>query len=79
LAASLCCVFNADHDEEGITVPDSSSLAFTNQAAIMAGLDGTLIYLLTHEILSTTQDTLAGLKKGRDTERNEQTALTSPP
>jgi len=45
----------------------------------MAGLDGTLSYLLTHEILSTTQDTLTGLKKGRDTERNEQTALTSPP
>jgi len=48
-------------------------------AAIVAGgLGGILCFLLTHEILSTRQYMLAGLKKVRDTDRRELTAVPSP-
>ena len=55
-------------------VPDSPSLAFSNQAA-MAGLGGIVCFLLIHEILSSRQYMLAGLKKVRDTECSEHTAI----
>jgi len=50
-----------------------------NQAAIMAGLGGIVCLLLTHELLSIKQNTLAGLKKARDTERSEHTQAVYPP
>jgi len=59
---------------ECITVPDSLFLAFSNQAA-MGALGGIVCFLLTHEILSTRQNMLAGLKEVRDTERSEHTTI----
>ena len=46
------------------------------QAIIMAdSLGGIVCFLLTHEILSTRQYMVAGLEKGRDTERSKHTAI----
>jgi len=39
------------------------------------GLCGIVCFLLTHEILSTGQYMVAGLKKVRDNERSEHTAM----
>jgi len=50
-------------------------VAFANQAAIMPGFGGTVCFLRTHEILSTRKYMLAGLQKGRDTERSEHTTI----
>jgi len=75
LAASYCRVTVANAAGECMTVPDSPSLAFSNQAAILAGLGGIVCFLLTHEILSTRQYMLAGLKNVRDTERSEHAAI----
>jgi len=41
----------------------------------MDGLGGIECFLLTHEILSTRQCMLAGLKKVKDIERSEHTAI----
>ena len=55
--------------------PRYALLGFPNQAAIIAGLSDILCFLLTHEILNTRQDMLAGLKKAH----SKQTALPVPP
>jgi len=60
-------------------IPGFTLLAFPNKAAIIAGLGGILCFLLTHEILNTRQDMLAGFKKARHTEHSKQTALPVPP
>jgi len=62
-----------------ITVPDSPSLAFGNQAAIMAGLRDIVCPLLTHKIPSTRQYMLrlTGLKKVR-TQSAGSTPLVAP-